>query len=124
MRRRRFSRTATSSFAASTPRRRLRRSSPRAMTTQPAPDRTALDAFCKHVDIRIPGRPGGPLAGLDFAAKDIFDVAGQVCCCGNPDWLASHPPAARTAPVVARLLDAGATLVGKTITDELAYSLN
>jgi amidase len=88
------------------------------------PDRDSLNAFCRHVDIRIPGKPGGPLAGLDFAAKDIFDVEGQVCCCGNPDWLASHAPAARTAPVVARLIEAGATMVGKTITDELAYSLN
>jgi amidase len=93
-------------------------------TIPPAPDRASLNAFCRHVDIRIPGRPGGPLAGLDFAAKDIFDVEGQVCCCGNPDWLASHAPAKRTAPVIARLLEAGATLVGKTITDEFAYSLN
>jgi amidase len=89
-----------------------------------AMDRESLNAFCTHVDIRIPGKPGGPLAGLGFAAKDIFDVEGHVCCCGNPDWLASHAPATRTAPVVARLLEAGATLVGKTITDELAYSLN
>ena len=90
----------------------------------PAPDRQSLNAFCRHVELRIPGRPGGPLAGLDFAAKDIFDVAGQTCCCGNPDWLASHAPATRTAPVITRLIEAGATLVGKTITDELAFSLN
>jgi amidase len=95
------------------------------MTTAPAaPDRDSLNAFCRHVDIRIPGKPGGPLTGLGFAAKDIFDVEGQVCCCGNPDWLSSHAPATRTAPVITRLLDAGAALVGKTITDELAYSLN
>jgi len=93
-------------------------------TTRPAPDRQSLNAFCQHVDIRIPGEPGGPLAGLDFAAKDIFDVEGQTCCCGNPDWLASHGPATRTAPVITRLVAAGATLIGKTITDELAYSLN
>lgn len=90
----------------------------------PAPDRESLNAFCRHVDIRIPGKPGGPLAGLTFAAKDIFDVEGHTCCCGNPDWLASQAPATRTAPAITRLLDAGATLVGKTITDELAYSLN
>jgi len=95
-------------------------------TTQAAPDRARknLNAFCQHVDIRIQGSTHGPLAGLDFAAKDIFDVEGHVCCCGNPDWLASHAPATRTAPAVARLIEAGATLVGKTITDELAYSLN
>jgi amidase len=89
-----------------------------------ATDRDSLNAFCRHVDIRVPGKPGGPLAGLSLAVKDIFDVEGHVCCCGNPDWLASHAPATRTAPVVARLIEAGATLVGKTITDELAYSLN
>jgi amidase len=91
---------------------------------RPLNNRLALNAFCQHVDIRILGHPGGPLAGLTFAAKDIFDVEGQVCCCGNPDWLASHAPATRTATVITRLLEAGATLVGKTITDELAYSLN
>jgi len=90
----------------------------------PAPDRESLNAFCRHVDIRIPGHSGAPLSGLNFAAKDIFDVEGHTCCCGNPDWLASHAPATRTAAVITRLLDAGATLVGKTITDELAFSLN
>ena len=83
-----------------------------------------LGAFCRHVAVRIEGAPSGPLAGLSFAAKDIFDVAGQICCCGNPDWLASHPPADHTAPAVTALLDAGATLAGKTLTDELAFSLN
>ncbi len=83
-----------------------------------------LGAFCRHVVIRIDGVPGGPLDGLRFAAKDIYDVAGHTCCCGNPDWLDSHPPARRTAPAVTALLDAGATLVGKTLTDELAFSLN
>ncbi|SME89689.1 amidase [Tistlia consotensis] len=66
----------------------------------------------------------GPLSGLTFAAKDIFDVAGRVTGCGNPDWQRSHPPAERHAAAVAALLRAGATLVGKTMTDELAYSLN
>lgn len=83
-----------------------------------------LGAFCRHVDIRIEGASEGPLAGLTFAAKDIYDVAGQTCCFGNPDWLATHSPAESTSPVVTTLLDAGATLVGKTLTDELTFSLN
>ncbi|MCH8111558.1 MAG: amidase [Proteobacteria bacterium] len=83
-----------------------------------------LGAFCRHAEVSIEGAPGGPLAGLRFAAKDIFDVAGHTCCCGNPQWLASHAPAGATAPVIEALLAAGATLVGKTLTDELAYSLN
>lgn len=84
----------------------------------------ALGAFVPAPQPHIAGKAAGPLAGLTFAAKDIFDVAGFVTGCGNPDWAKSHAPALRHAPTVARLLDAGAELVGKTITDELAYSLN
>lgn len=65
----------------------------------------------------------GPLAGLSFAVKDLFAVAGHTATCGNPDWAASHAPAKRDAPVVKVCLDAGATLIGRTIMDELAYSL-
>ena len=66
----------------------------------------------------------GPLRGLTFAAKDVFDVAGHRTGNGNPVWLETHPPAARTASVVQRLLAAGASMVGKTHTDELTYSIN
>src|SRR5262249_36134072 len=69
------------------------------------------------------GAPAGPLAGLIFAAKDIFDIAGHVTGAGNPDWLALHAPAERTAPVVQALVDAGATMVGKTHTDELSRGI-
>ncbi|MFL5307958.1 MAG: amidase [Polyangia bacterium] len=79
--------------------------------------------FCQHDRVHLTGAPSGPLAGLTFAAKDVFAVAGATACFGNPTWLATHSPAARTAPAVARLLDAGATLVGLTISDELALSL-
>ena len=81
-------------------------------------------AFCPHGDFEIAGAASGPLHGLTFATKDIFDVAGRVTGCGNPDWLASHAPAAKNAAAVQTLLDAGAHMVGKTITDELAFSLN
>lgn len=71
----------------------------------------------------IPGATDGPLAGLSFGAKDLYDVAGHVTGCGSPDWARTHPPATRHAPAVQALLDAGASLVGKTHTDEIAYSL-
>jgi amidase len=87
----------------------------------PSPSDTS--AFCTHDRVHIDGAPGGPLAGLSFAAKDIFDIAGRTCCCGNPDWLATHPPATVTAPAVERLLSAGATLVGMTLTAELVMGL-
>lgn len=65
----------------------------------------------------------GPLAGLTFGAKDLFDVAGRIAGCGNPEWARTHQPATEHAPAVAQLLEAGARLVGMTHTDELAYSL-
>lgn len=83
----------------------------------------SVGAFCTHDRVRLPGASDGPLAGLTFAAKDIFDIAGRVACCGNPDWLLTHEPATKTAPVVQQLLDAGATLVGTTITTELVMGL-
>ncbi|MEW6743347.1 MAG: amidase [Planctomycetota bacterium] len=83
-----------------------------------------LGAFVRHDLVCVDGAAGGPLEGLTFAAKDIFDVAGHVTGCGNPDWLRTHGRAGATAPAIERLLAAGATLVGKTLTDELAYSLD
>ncbi|WP_198587158.1 amidase [Glycomyces xiaoerkulensis] len=67
----------------------------------------------------------GPLAGLRLAVKDLFDVAGMPTGAGNPRWLETHPAAADAdAEAVARLRGAGASLIGKTVTDELAWSLN
>lgn len=84
----------------------------------------ATGAFCPHGDFEIAGAARGPLHGLTFATKDIFDIAGRVTGGGNPDWLASHAPAEKHAAAVQTLLDAGARMLGKTITDELAFSLN
>ena len=84
----------------------------------------SLNAFIPFDRVKLAGAPAGPLKGIRFAAKDLYDVAGHVTGCGNPDWLATHGPATATAPAVAQMLAAGAELVGKTITDELAYSLN
>lgn len=73
---------------------------------------------------RIEGAAGGPLAGVDFAVKDLIDVAGLPTAGGNPDWAATHPDvAAAHAPAVARLLAAGARCVGKVHTDELSRGL-
>jgi amidase len=83
-----------------------------------------LGAFCRHTHAEMKGAPVGPLAGLTFGVKDIYDIAGHKNGFGNPDWLRTHGAAERTAPVVQRLLDAGADMVGKTHTDELTWSLN
>jgi amidase len=85
--------------------------------------RDSLGAFVPHGHVQIEGAAQGPLAGVPFAVKDIFDVAGVITGRGNPDWLASHAPASANALAVDALLDAGAKLVGKTITEELAFSV-
>ena len=80
-------------------------------------------AFCTHARVHLDGAASGPLSGLSFAVKDLFAIEGVAACFGNPTWLATHAPATRTAAAVRALLDAGATLVGVTVTDELALSL-
>src|SRR5262245_57501922 len=86
-------------------------------------DKDKLGAFCRHTHIELRGAASGPLTGLTFAAKDIFDVAGAKTGFGSPDWLRTHDAATRSAPAVQMLLDAGAHLVGKTHTEEMAWSL-
>ena len=93
------------------------------MTTTRPPLNDTLDAFCTDTEAYLEGAPGGPLSGLTFAAKDIFDVAGHVTGGGNPDWKATHPPAEHTAWIIQTLVDAGATMVGKTHTDELTRGI-
>ena len=83
----------------------------------------AVNAFCRDGLFTIDGRADGPLDGLSFAAKDVFDTAGHVTGAGNPDWRDSHLAATENAPAIQVLLDAGATLAGKTITDELTFSM-
>jgi amidase len=81
-------------------------------------------AWVPHGRFVIAGVAEGKLRGLRFAAKDVFDVAGHATGAGNPTWLATHAPAQKTSPLITTLLAAGATLVGKTVTDELAYSIH
>src|ERR671914_973987 len=82
-----------------------------------------LNAFCQDTDAYLEGAADGPLSDLTFAAKDIFDIAGYVTGGGNPDWKATHGPAAQTAWAVRVLVEAGATMVGKTLTDEITRGI-
>lgn len=52
-----------------------------------------------------------------------FDVKNSVSGFGNPDWKRTHEPASKTAVVISLLLQRGATLVGRTVMDELAFGL-
>src|SRR5689334_1575680 len=82
-----------------------------------------IGAFVPGPRIHIEGRAGGPLAGLTFAAKDLFDVAGVPTGGGNHDWPTARPTPARHSWAVQTLLDGGATLIGKTITDEVSLGI-
>ncbi|MDA4847207.1 amidase [Hoeflea poritis] len=83
-----------------------------------------FNAFIETGGPAIPAGSEGPLAGCRLAVKDIFDVAGHITGRGNPHWRDESEPAAATAPAVQTLLDAGAQFIGKTQTDEFAFSLN
>ena len=95
--------------------------------TLPAPGRGGVapadSAFVPGPRVQREGSGSGPLAGLRFAAKDLYDVAGEITRGGNADWAAEARPALSTAWAIRRLLDFGASLDGKTITDELACGL-
>ena len=83
-----------------------------------------VNAFLDYGDVEVPSAAEGPLAGLTFAVKDIFDVAGYPTGDGSPLRRAESPLYATTAPIVQKMLDAGARFVGKTQTDEMTFSMN
>ncbi len=87
-------------------------------------DRDTLGAFCRHTHVALPGAASGPLSGLTFGLKDLYDVAGHKTGFGSPDWLRTHAAATAHAFVTQRMLESGATLVGKTHTEEMAFSLS
>ena len=83
-----------------------------------------IGAFVPGSRVRIEGAPTAPLHGLTFAAKDLFDVAGRPDRRRQPG-LAARPSRCRPGMPgrCRRLLDAGATLIGKTITDEVSLGI-
>ena len=87
------------------------------------PDGAALapQAWISRPAAPMAGASGGPLAGLRFAAKDNIDVLGLPLTAACPAF--SRQPTAH-ATVVQKLLDAGASLVGKTNLDQFACGLN
>jgi len=69
------------------------------------------------------GTTPGALAGETIAVKDLFDIKGFTVGAGNPAYLREARPAIETAPAVAALLGAGASVRGIAQTDEFAYSI-
>jgi amidase len=84
----------------------------------------SLRCWMPYPPIAVPHVADGPLAGLTLAVKDLFDVKGYPTGAGSPHVLAMSGTKKAHAPLVAKLLKSGARFVGKTITDELAFSLN
>ena len=81
----------------------------------------APQAWITRLAVALRGAAQGPLAGLTFAAKDNINVAGVMTTAGCPDF-AFTPTAHATA--VQKLLDAGASVQGKTNLDQFACGLN
>src|SRR6185503_5710358 len=78
-------------------------------------------AEAERLDARVAaGQDPGPLAGVPFAVKNLFDVAGVITLAGSKIH-ADRPPAARDATAVAALRRAGAVMVGALNMDEYAY---
>jgi amidase len=86
--------------------------------------RDSLGAFVPNGLFTLKESGTGPLAGLTFAVKDLYDVEGHVTTAGNPVLGEERGPVAKHAATVAQLLKAGAELVGKTTTDEFAFGIN
>ncbi len=84
---------------------------------------TATEAFVAGPRATVAGAASGPLAGLGFAVKDLIDIAGVATGGGSPDWPRANPVPTRHAWVVQALLDAGASVVGKTVTDEVSLGI-
>ncbi|XP_044467758.1 amidase 1-like [Mangifera indica] len=86
---------------------------------------TDYGAFVEKLILQpVPSPHPLPLSGLTFAIKDIFDVEGYVTGFGHPEWARTHSAATSTAPAVLAVLRGGATCIGKTVMDEMAYSIN
>ncbi|XP_044477343.1 outer envelope protein 64, chloroplastic [Mangifera indica] len=86
-------------------------------------------AFIEKLQLLPPPQPAPPkaphpLTSLTFAVSDVFDIEGYVTGFGHPEWASSSSAASRTATAISTLVEGGATCVGKTVVDELAYSIN
>jgi AtzE family amidohydrolase len=78
-------------------------------------------AQAESVDQKLAaGIDPGPLAGVPFAVKNLFDIAGVTTLAGSKIQ-AEKPPAEKDAAAVERMKAAGAVLVGGLNMDEYAY---
>lgn len=83
-------------------------------------DESALRDAKRIDDAIAAGNDPGSLAGVPFAVKNLYDVAGITTLAGAK-INAENPPATHDATLVAKLKQAGAVLVGTLNMDEYAY---
>ncbi|KAI4347265.1 hypothetical protein L6164_008089 [Bauhinia variegata] len=86
-------------------------------------------AFVEKLQLDPPPQPAPPkaphpLSDLTFAVSDVFDIEGHVTSFGHPDWARTREPASQTSPAVSALVEGGATCIGRTVVDELAYGIS
>jgi len=85
-------------------------------------DQSRADAAA--IDARLSaGGSVGPLAGMPFAVKNLFDIEGLTTLAGSK-ILAGRPPATADGALIRRLREAGAILVGALNMDEFAYGFS
>ncbi len=85
-------------------------------------DAAPARAMAEAMDgLRRAGLAPSPYAGIPFALKDLFDVAGQPTPAGSRALLAASPASAH-APVIARMLAAGMVPLGRVNMSEFAFS--
>ena len=85
-------------------------------------DADATIRYAEKLPVRFPdAKP--LLYGVPVSVKDCFDLAGTVTGCGSKFYAGSNPIATEDAWIVKRLIDAGATVTGKTHLHQLAYGI-
>lgn len=94
------------------------------LTVSTTPPYDPLQSFVRDNHIAIKGLSGKSLSNYVFGAKDVFRIKGSTWGNGHPDWLRYSEPDSFTASAITKLLDNGADLVGKTVCDELCYSIS
>ncbi|CAN6292205.1 unnamed protein product [Urochloa humidicola] len=93
------------------------------------PARPDHGAFIARLELLPPPQPPPPqaphpLSGLCFAIADALHVSGYITSFGSLEWAKTHDVETQTSPVVSALVNGGAICVGKTVIDEMAYSIH
>jgi aspartyl-tRNA(Asn)/glutamyl-tRNA(Gln) amidotransferase subunit A len=84
-------------------------------------DQRALKMAQASDMVRATGRTRSPIEGLPISVKDLFDLESEVTLAGSIA-MKNAPPATTDAPIVQRLIAAGAVIVGTTNMSEFAFS--